>query len=107
MRPTNAEFKAAAQLIAARIDESRVPWLAGKRKPTKQERKIFIEWSASVPATGAVLTARRAQASSKQEAAIRAAAKGASYGEVTPPGTLSDPISQMPPGTYASASRTV
>jgi hypothetical protein len=107
MRPTASEFTAAARLIGSTLDGDRAPWLAAGHKPTNAERLTFLNWNASVRATSAVLTARRSAASERQEGAIRAAAAAspANYAEVTPPGTLSDPIKQMQPGSYASSSR--
>lgn len=105
MRPTDAAFDEAARIIGERIDRERAPWLTGNRDPNDAERRTFIEWAAAAPAAGRVLTLRRSQASARQEAATRAAAEHAEYSEVTPPGALTDPIVQMPAGTYASASR--
>jgi hypothetical protein len=105
MRPTDAAFDEAARIISERIDRERAPWLACSRNPANAERHTFIEWAAASPAAGRVLTLRRSEASARQEAATRDAAGDAEYTEVIPPGALTDPIAQMPVGTYASASR--
>lgn len=105
MRPTNAEFHQAAQLISKRLDTDRMPWLAAVSAPTKEERRLFIEWTAAGPATGRVLTKRRSSAAARQETATREAAVAAGYQPVAPPGTLNDPITQMPVGSYSTASR--
>jgi hypothetical protein len=105
MRPSDDAFDEAARIISERIDRDRAPWLDANRSPTSAERETFIEWAAAGPAAGVVLTSRRSGASARQEEATRAAAKAAGYKEVTPPGTLNDPIKQMEPATYASASR--
>lgn len=52
-----------------------------------------------------VATARRIESSARQEEAIRAAAVAARYESVSPPGTLTDPINQMPPGSFATGTR--
>jgi XamI restriction endonuclease len=105
MRPTGESFDQAARIIAERIDRDRAPWLATHRAPTTAERTTFIEWAAAGPAAGRITTLRRNEASARQEQATRAAANAASYTPVKPPGTLTDPIKQLPPASYASASR--
>ena len=105
MRPSTAEFNAAAKLIRQRLDTDRMPWVAAGRPPTASERQLFIDWTATGPAAARVLTARRSEASAQQEAATRAAASAANYSPVKPPGTLSDPINQMEPGSFSTASR--
>jgi hypothetical protein len=104
-RPTPAEFAAAADLISARLDTDRMPWLAAGREPSTEELRMFAEWAAAAPAIARVLTERRNASSARQEAATRNAAQTAGYLPVKPPGTLSDPIAQMPAGSYSIASR--
>jgi hypothetical protein len=73
--------------------------------PTAAERDTFVGWAAAGPASSRVLTARRSESSHRQEEATRAAAKAAQYQEVSPPGALTDPLQQMPPGSYVPAAR--
>jgi len=104
--PTAQAFNAAAAFFAQRIDTTRAPWLAANRAPTQAERDAFIRATAAIRAAGAVQMARRTQSSARQEAAARQAASAAGYTEVSNlPATLTDPINQMQPGTYSSASR--
>jgi hypothetical protein len=105
IRPTEAAFEEAARIISERIDLERAPWLAAKRTPTTTERETFVGWAVASPASGRVTTQRRIAASARQETATRTAARAAGYTPVTPPGMLKDPINEMPPGSYASASR--
>lgn len=105
VRPTAAEFAAAAQLIGQRLDLDRMPWVTAGRAPSAAERQLFIKWTATAPATAKVLTARRNEASARQEDATRKAVAAAGYVPVRPPGTLSNPISMMQPGTFSVASR--
>jgi hypothetical protein len=103
--PTAEAFAAAARVIAERIDPARAPWLGEGRAPTASEREIFIRLTASVRAMSKLATARRIEGSSRQEKAVRRAAEAAGYVAVSPPGTLTDPIQEMPPGSFAVASR--
>lgn len=104
-RPREEAFEQAAKLIRERLDIERAPWLGMGRAPSADERRLFIQWTAASPATGRVLTMRRSHASARQEAAVREAASAAGYRPTRPPGTLTDPIRDMPAGTYATASR--
>jgi len=104
-RPTARAFRAAGTIIAERLDRERASWLKGKHTPTAAERDAFARSTASIRTIGAIQTTRRMESAARQEAAARAAAQKARYTAVTPPATLSDPIEQMPPGSYANASR--
>lgn len=105
VRPTDREFAAAAGIISERLDEGRAPWLAAGRKPTKAERGTFVNWMASIPAMNRLATTRRGERSRCQEDLTRAAVKTAGYRPATTPGTLSDPVKDMEPGTYSEKSR--
>jgi hypothetical protein len=104
-RPTDHAFQAAAQIIRERLDRERTPWLTAKRAPNAAERTAFARTTASIRATGQVLTSRRMDSSARQEAAARVAAAKAKYKPVTPTAQLVDPIKEMPPGSFATASR--
>lgn len=104
-RPSEQAFRAAAKFFRERLDQERAPWLKAKRAPTAGERDAFARATASIRAMGAIQTARRMESSSRQERAVREAAQKAGYKPVTPPATLMDPIKEMPPGSYATASR--
>lgn len=103
--PSAAAFGRAASIIGARIDRARAPWLAERRSATQAERAAFGRATASLRAIGEVVTARRMESSERQETAARAAARKAGYEPVTPPAALTDPIAEMPPGSFATASR--
>jgi len=105
MRPTEEAFDAAASVISQRLDRGRTPWVEQGRAPTAAEREAFIHWAASIPAMGRLATARRMASAARQEAAARQAAQAAGYKAVNPPGTLTAPIAEMEPGSYATASR--
>jgi hypothetical protein len=104
-RPSETAFETAAKVISERLDRERASWLKGKRGPTAAERDTFARWTAGLRASGEIQTARRMESSTRQEGAARAAAQKARYNAVTPPATLADPIKEMPPASYASASR--
>lgn len=104
-RPTDKAFAAAARIISERLDHERAPWLADGRQPTKAERETFVTWMASIPAGNKITTTRRGERSRRQEDLARAAAKTAGYKPVTPPGTLTNPVKDMDPGTYSEKSR--
>lgn len=104
-RPTDQAFGAAAQIIKERLDRERAPWLKPRRSPTAAERDAFARTTASIRATGQVLTSRRMESSARQEDAARAAARKAGYKAVTPTAQLVDPIKEMPSGSFATASR--
>jgi protein tyrosine phosphatase (PTP) superfamily phosphohydrolase (DUF442 family) len=103
--PDPPAFAAAARVIAERIDPARAPWLSEGRTPTPAERRAFVRATASVRAMSALATRRRIEGSRRQEEATRLAAQLAGYRPVSPPGTLTDPIAEMPPGSFAVASR--
>lgn len=105
LRPVEEAFEAAARIIAERVDRNAAQWLAEDRAPTAGERQSFIRAIASIRAIGKVTTARRLEGSARQEQATREAARAAGYEPVSPPGTLTDPIGQMPPGSFAAKSR--
>jgi hypothetical protein len=104
-KPTSKAFRDAAKIIGERIDGQRAPWIAAKRVPTKQEREIFVKATASVRAMRKVETERRMERSKLQEERARAAIQKAKYEGVETPGTLRDPIYQMPSASYALKSR--
>ncbi|MBA3841341.1 MAG: XamI family restriction endonuclease [Actinobacteria bacterium] len=104
-KPTDAAFKTAAKFFSPRVDRSKAPWLISGAPATQPEIEAFIRTTASVRAMGDVQTARRMERSKIQEDAIRAACAAARYTPVTPPGELTNPIKQMPPGSYATKSR--
>ncbi len=104
-RPTDEEFASAAELISERIDHGRAPWLALGRSPTEIERENFANWMASIPAMNRLTTIRRGERSRQQEDLTRAAAKAAGYRPAISPGTLTDPVKDMYPGTYSQKSR--
>lgn len=104
-RPSEQASRAAARILRERLDWERAPWLKAKRSPTAVERDAFARATASIRAMGAIQTARRMESSARQERAAREAARKAGYKPVTPPATLTDPIEEMPPGSYATASR--
>lgn len=104
--PTDRGFADAASFFAERIDRTRAVWLDVRRRPTAEERETFVRGTASLRAMGAVSTARRIEGSKRQEKAARAAAKRAGYTPLSDvPGTLSDPINELPPGSFVTASR--
>lgn len=104
-RPPKTAFHTAAKIIGERLDRERAIWLKSKRTPTAAERAGFSRSTASIRTTSAIQTARRMESSARQEEAARAAARKARYKAVSPPATLTDPIREMPPSSYASASR--
>lgn len=104
-RPSEQAFRTAAKILRERLDRERAPWLKAKRAPTGAQRDAFARATASIRAMGAIQTARRMESSARQERAAREAAQKARYQPVTPPATLTDPIKEMPPGSYATASR--
>jgi hypothetical protein len=104
-RPSEQAFRAAAKILRERLGRERAPWLKAKRSPAGGERDAFARATASIRAMGAIQTARRMESSARQERAAREAAQKARYKPVTPPATLTDPIEEMPPGSYATASR--
>ena len=105
-RPAEQAFSAAAHFFGERIDRTRAPWLDSRRRPTSDERQVFVRSTASLRAMGAVSTARRMEGAKRQEEAARAAAERAGYAPLNSvPGTLTDPITEMPPGSFATASR--
>ena len=105
IRPSEKAFAAAARIISERLDLERAPWLAAVRKPTKAERETFVRWMASIPAANKIATTRRGERSRRQEDLTRGAATTAGYKPVTPPGTLTNPVKDMEPGTYSEKSR--
>lgn len=105
VRPSDHAFRAAAKIISERLDRARAPWLKAKRSATAVERDAFARATASIRAMGAIQTARRMESSAQQEKSARDAARKAGYKAVVPPATLTDPIEEMPPGSYATASR--
>jgi len=105
VRPSDQAFRAAAKIISERLDRERAPWLKSKRAATAVERDVFARATASIRAMGAIQTARRMESSARQEKSAREAARKAGYKAVIPPATLTDPIEEMPPGSYATASR--
>lgn len=105
VRPTDKEFAAAARIISERLDDQRAPWLATSRRPTKAQRETFVTWIASIRAVNRLTTARRGERSARQEELTRAAANAAGYEPGTTPGTLTDPVKDMEPGTYSEKSR--
>lgn len=106
MKPTDAEFKAAARFLSARIDGARASWLISDSKPTRAEVEAFVRSTASLRAMGEVATQRRMERSKTQEAEVRKRAAAAGY-KVDPsiPGVLTDPLKQMKPGSFAPQSR--
>lgn len=105
VRPSDQAFRAAAKIISERLDRERAPWLKSKRAATAVERDVFARATASIRAMGAIQTARRMESSARQEKSAREAARKAGYKAVIPPATLTDPIEEMPPGSYATVSR--
>lgn len=103
-RPSEQAFRAAATILGERLDRERAPWLKTRRSPTAAERDAFARATASIRAMSAIQTARRMESSARQERAAREAARKAGYRPVAPPATLMDPIEEMPPGSYATAS---
>jgi hypothetical protein len=103
--PSAAAFTEAAQIIGARLDIDRMPWLASERSPEGNERSLFVERTAATVAGARVLAERRNLASKRQEEATRQAAHEAGYEAVSPPGALDDPIQLMPPASYAKRAR--
>ena len=104
-RPSDAAYRTAAKILRERLDRDRAPWLKLKRRATAAEREAFARATASIRAMGEIQTARRMESSARQEQAAREAAGKAGYNAVTPPATLTDPIKEMPAGSYATASR--
>ncbi len=106
--PTDAQFKAAAAFLGARIDGARAPWLISGASPTSAEIDAFVRATASIRAMSKVQTERRMASSKAQEVATKAAIQAAGY---TPdpklPANLSNPANQMRPGTFAPNPRNI
>ncbi len=105
--PSDEEFAEAAAVIKPTLNPLLAPWIADGRAPTAAELERFAFTTALVPASNVLTTLRRSESSSRQEEAIRAACKSAGYEPTKPPGALTDPINDMDPGTYSTASRKI
>ena len=105
VRPSDDDLDAAARIIGERLDEDRAPWLRSGTTPTSFERETFIYGIAAIRAASRLVTSRRTARSKQQEAATRQAVAAASYLPVKLPGTIDDPVAEMPSGTYSSQSR--
>jgi hypothetical protein len=105
-KPIDSAFREAARFFVEAIDRTRAVWLDAGRAPTAEERAAFVRTTAALKAMGAVSTARRMEGSKRQEDAARGAAERADYTPLDDlPGTLTDPINEMPAGSFATASR--
>ena len=71
LRNDPAAAQAILEVIRATVDPSRFPWLAENRKPTGDERRISIFASALLHAAQRIQTARRNDAKTEQEKAVR------------------------------------
>jgi len=59
-----------AGVLRASWDPVRFPWLCRRRSPTQQERDAAVNWTASIWAIEQLRTARRTQASRRQQGAV-------------------------------------
>lgn len=107
VQPSAEAFETAAEIIREALNPLLTPWLIDDREPTGEERERFAFSTALIPAASGLSTSRRNTSAARQEDAIRAACAAAGYEPVAPPGMLSDPIKQMSPGSFSTASRRI
>ena len=90
---------AIAALARRGLDELRFPWLAEQRRPTAEERRLAVVWTAGLIALEESRTASRMKPSRSQEQAIREALGCAGFEQVPRPQAI-DLITDIEPGSF-------
>lgn len=101
---TSESAEAAASVLQALFDPVRLTWLAESRRPTPEERRAAIGWTAGVWAAELQRTSRRTRASRRQEDLIVDTLRDAGFDEVRGRPAV-DIIDALPRGSFSREAR--